>query len=128
MVVLSFWATWCTPCQEELPRLSHLSERYAGEPVKFIAVSIDEDKSRSQLAAFLAKRAIHLETWTGASTATMKALRMGEIVPATVILDEMGEPLTRISGEAQVEDVVSRVDWLLRGRSGPAPSPFLKRF
>jgi thiol-disulfide isomerase/thioredoxin len=33
IVVLNFWATWCEPCQDELPRLSRLSQSYAGKNV-----------------------------------------------------------------------------------------------
>jgi thiol-disulfide isomerase/thioredoxin len=29
-VVLNFWATWCTPCQREMPSLQKSAERYAG--------------------------------------------------------------------------------------------------
>jgi thiol-disulfide isomerase/thioredoxin len=51
-VVLNFWATWCGPCQEELPLLSRFSDAYGGDPVRFVAVSIDEEKSRAQISAF----------------------------------------------------------------------------
>ncbi len=127
VVVLSFWATWCAPCQEELPRLSHLSETYAGKPVRFVAVSIDENKSRGEIGKFLVTHGIHLEAWTGATTGTMADFGLGDIVPGTIIINEQGEAVTRISGEAQEDDVTSRVDWLLRGRPGTPPEPFLTR-
>ncbi len=127
VVVLSFWATWCAPCQEELPRLSHLSDNYAGKPVRFVAVSIDDKKSRAEIAAFLASQGVHLETWTGATTDTMADFGLGDIVPGTIIIDENGEAVTRISGEAQEDDVFSRVDWLLGGRPGAAPAAMLNR-
>ena len=127
VVVLSFWATWCGPCQEELPRLSRLSEGYAGKPVKFVAVSIDEKKTRAEIAAFLTAHGVRLETWTGATTDTMADFGLGDIVPGTIILDEQGEAITRISGEAREDDVLSRVDWLLKGRPGPPPAAMLTR-
>ncbi len=39
-LVLNFWATWCTPCMEEMPHLVELHERYK-EKVDFMAVSAD---------------------------------------------------------------------------------------
>ncbi|MBN2799694.1 MAG: TlpA family protein disulfide reductase [Deltaproteobacteria bacterium] len=44
VVILAFWASWCEPCQEELPELSALARRAADEglPIRVIAVSMDE--------------------------------------------------------------------------------------
>lgn len=128
VVVVSFWATWCGPCREELPRLSKLSESYSGKPVRFVAVSIDEPKNFLKIKPFLADSADHLEIWTGADTDTMAREGFGDIVPSTMILDEQGVAVTRITGEARDEDVSSRIDWLLAGRKGPAPEAALKRY
>ncbi len=127
IVVLSFWATWCGPCQEELPRLSRLNATYVGKPVRFIAVSIDEAKSRNQISSFLEQRDIHLPVWTGATPDTMEQVGLTNIVPSTLILDQDGRPITRITGEAHMSDISSRLDWLLNHRPGPAPEPVLKR-
>jgi thiol-disulfide isomerase/thioredoxin len=127
IVVLNFWATWCGPCQEELPLLSRLSDDYGGEPVRFVAVSIDEEKSPARIAAFLAQRNIKIETWTGATTGTMAKVGLGDIVPSTLILDQAGEVITRITGEAREEDIRARIDWLLKGRRGQAPETSLDR-
>ena len=127
IVVLSFWATWCGPCQQELPRLSHLNAAYAGKPVRFIAVSIDDAKSRDQLAQFLAQRDIHLLVWTGATTDTMASVGLADIVPSTIILDPEGRSVTRITGEAQEDDIRRSVDWLLTNRPEPAPPTTLRR-
>lgn len=128
IVVLSFWATWCGPCKEELPRLSKLQESYAGKNVRFIAVSIDEEKDRKKIAPFLVKEDVHLSVWVGGDTDQLERFGLGDIVPGTVILDEHGEAVTRIMGEAQADDVRSRVDWLLGARQGSAPEAKLKRY
>jgi thiol-disulfide isomerase/thioredoxin len=128
VVVLNFWATWCAPCQQELPRLSTLAQSYSGKSVHFVAVSIDEAKDRSKIQPTLEKENVHLDTWIGASTDTLAAFGLGDIVPGTVILDEQGEIIARIMGEAHDEDVRSAVDWLLNGRTGAAPAAMTKRY
>jgi len=44
VVVLAFWASWCRPCQAELPRLAELSRAWRAEGlgVEVVAVSVDE--------------------------------------------------------------------------------------
>ena len=128
IVVLSFWATWCGPCQEELPRLSKLSEGYAGKNVHFVAVSIDEPKDRAKIAPFLQKQNVTLEVWQGANTDTLSSFGLGDIVPGTVIVNDHGEVVSRIMGEARDEDVQHSVDWLLNGRRDKAPEAMIKRY
>jgi hypothetical protein len=51
----------------------------------------------------------------------LKELALGELVPATVILDADGMLVGRIEGEASEKDIASRLDWLLSGRQGKQP-------
>jgi peroxiredoxin len=43
IVVLNFWATWCSPCIEEMPSLVQLQKKFQGTDVKVVAVSVDDD-------------------------------------------------------------------------------------
>jgi thiol-disulfide isomerase/thioredoxin len=42
VVVVDFWATWCTPCHESFPAYQRISEKY-GSKVAVIGISVDED-------------------------------------------------------------------------------------
>jgi thiol-disulfide isomerase/thioredoxin len=42
IIVLNFWATWCTPCREEMPELSALNTQYQNKNVIVLGVAIDE--------------------------------------------------------------------------------------
>jgi thiol-disulfide isomerase/thioredoxin len=128
VVVVNFWATWCGPCQEELPRLAKISASYAGKPVRFVLISIDEPKSRAKIPAVLERLHVSLESWDDADTDTMDRFGLGDIVPGTAILDEQGNVVARIMGEAREEDVHGAVDWLLGGRTGPVPAALTKRY
>jgi thiol-disulfide isomerase/thioredoxin len=128
IVVLNFWATWCGPCQEELPRLSQIAVSYSGKPVNFVFISIDDPKGRSKIPATLTKLHVDFTTWVGADTDTLASFGLGNIVPGTLILDDAGQPVARIMGEAREEDVRTPVDWLLNGRKGDPPQALTKRF
>lgn len=126
--VVSFWATWCAPCRDELPRLSRLAQQYSAQGVRFVAISIDEPKDHAKVAPYVAQQKLTMDVWLGGDTDMLARVGLGNIVPGTLILDQQGEIVGRIMGEAREEDVKSRIDWLLNGRQGPAPEPLTKRY
>ena len=42
-VVIDVWATWCQPCQVQLPHFDGLAEQYTNQNVAFVALSIDDN-------------------------------------------------------------------------------------
>ncbi len=42
VVLLDFWATWCTPCREEFPDLVKIRQQYAADKLDFVLVSLDD--------------------------------------------------------------------------------------
>ena len=127
-VVVNFWATWCGPCQEELPRLTQMAQSYAGKPISFVFISIDAAKDREKIPSTLARLHVSLDSWVGADTETLDDFGLGNIVPGTIVLDEKGDVVTRIMGEAKEEDVRTAVDWLLGGKIGSPPPSLTKRY
>ena len=45
-VYIDMWATWCGPCQKELPYLKKLEEKFRGRNIAFVGLSIDADKAK----------------------------------------------------------------------------------
>jgi thiol-disulfide isomerase/thioredoxin len=128
IVVLNFWATWCLPCREEMPMLSKLAPKYDEKEVAFLAASIDDAQTQPKIARFLEKKKITLAVFTGATADTLKQFDLGEIVPATLILDRDGTPVFRIEGEASKKDISSRVEWLLSQRTAQQPKTLIKNY
>ena len=46
VVLIDFWATWCGPCNRELPHMKQLAKQFAGEPLVIISVSWDQDEAK----------------------------------------------------------------------------------
>lgn len=42
VVLLDFWATWCDPCREEVPRFVELQNKYGDQGFQIIGVSMDD--------------------------------------------------------------------------------------
>lgn len=51
-VLLSFWATWCKPCVEEMKEYKKLYEEYKNKGFEIIAISVDNEKSVSKVTPF----------------------------------------------------------------------------
>ena len=45
-VYIDMWATWCGPCQKELPYLKKLEEKFRGRNIAFVGLSIDADTAK----------------------------------------------------------------------------------
>ena len=43
VVLLDFWATWCTPCRDEIPHFVEMQEKYGPQGFQVIGISMDDD-------------------------------------------------------------------------------------
>jgi thiol-disulfide isomerase/thioredoxin len=46
VVLIDFWATWCGPCNVELPHIKQIAKEFAGQPLVIISVSWDSDEEK----------------------------------------------------------------------------------
>jgi len=90
VVVVTFWAGWCSPCIEELPYLQKLKEQFRKQQVEFLAVNIDKDSSsrRDMVASFRYQHARYLTFALG--DLEMRKAFGSEEIPYTCIIDPEG--------------------------------------
>lgn len=110
-VVLNVWATWCVPCREELPELQALQERFAGEDVRVVGVSVDSRGAGTEVAAFLDARDIRFDAWLDPDEDVQRAFRTSG-VPETIVIDRDGVVVHRVKGPLEsdrpLDDEVER--------------------
>ncbi|MGB7496349.1 MAG: redoxin domain-containing protein [Candidatus Acidiferrum sp.] len=53
VVFVNFWATWCGPCQDEIPSLIDMQNKYAGKGFTVLGIAMD-DEGKSVVAPFVA--------------------------------------------------------------------------
>jgi thiol-disulfide isomerase/thioredoxin len=46
VVLIDFWATWCGPCNRELPHMRKIAKEFANDPLVIISVSWDNDEGK----------------------------------------------------------------------------------
>jgi thiol-disulfide isomerase/thioredoxin len=121
ITVLNFWATWCGPCREEMPMLVEAEKTWAAKGVLFIAVSLDDNKTKKNIPAFLDLYHVSFDVWTGATSDELDKMRLGQGVPDTAFLDENGVVIMRVLGEMRAEELNERLAWLTSDRQSPPP-------
>jgi peroxiredoxin len=45
VVLINFWAAWCTPCADEIPKLVALQEKYGPQGFRIIGISMEDRDS-----------------------------------------------------------------------------------
>ncbi|NOQ92524.1 MAG: redoxin domain-containing protein [Flavobacteriaceae bacterium] len=86
LVVLSFWATWCLPCINELNAISEVYEEWQNETnVKLIAVSIDDNRTISRVRPMVNSNAWEYEILFDKNQDLKRALQITNI-PYTLII------------------------------------------
>lgn len=87
VVVLNFWASWCSPCRKELPALDALHAAIAGQGGRVVAVSIDNDLRN--VMRFSRAHALKLPIVHDGPDGLARELDLQHI-PFTMVLDREG--------------------------------------
>jgi len=53
VVLVNFWATWCTPCMKEMPKLNELQQELGPRGLQVISISVDDAKDESKVKALV---------------------------------------------------------------------------
>jgi len=87
VLVVNFWATWCNPCQKEMPLLDALHRRMAEQSGRVIAISVDRDRKR--VARFVEENDLSLPVFVDGPEGLIKELDLDHL-PYTFVLDTSG--------------------------------------
>jgi thiol-disulfide isomerase/thioredoxin/ferredoxin len=87
VVVLNFWATWCTPCVHELPYFQHLWEAYGDRAA---VIAIHSSLVTDDVEAFLAQEGYTMPFALDEDGSIIENLGGSTMLPMTVIIDADG--------------------------------------
>ncbi len=89
VVLLNFWATWCGPCQVEIPWFVEFNKTYKARGLAIVGVSMDEDGWKS-VKPYLAAKKIDYPIVVGTEEVA-KAYGGVDSLPSTFIIDRDGK-------------------------------------
>ena len=86
VVVVSFWATWCKPCQNELDALAEIEDTWA-DRLRVVAISIDDARSVARVRSTVKAKMWPYEVYTDENSELAKSLNISSI-PFVMIVDD----------------------------------------
>lgn len=108
VVLVNFWATWCEPCESEMPAMERLYHALETEEFELLAVSIDAE--RAAVVAFQQEYQLSFPILLDRDQSVYKAYQtMG--VPESLLIDRQGRVVERYVGpkEWDAREYIERV-------------------
>ena len=88
LVLVNFWATWCGPCQQEMPLLDQMYKKY--KPAGFTLIGVNVDKEGPAVKDLMARKPVSFPVLLDPANQVSKAYHVDEM-PSSVIIDRKGE-------------------------------------
>lgn len=110
VVLLNFWATWCAPCEAEMPKFSKWQQEYRARRFQVIGISMDDSEAPVRRMVGRLKPDYPI---------VMGDAKLGERyggvlgLPLTYLIDRNGVVRARFQGSADLKAVESRLKELL---------------
>ena len=90
VVLLSFWATWCKPCLGEVPHLEALHQKYKGQGLAVLSVSMDGPETLADLEPTARRYGITYPVLLDEDTRVVSLFNPARDAPFTVIIGRDG--------------------------------------
>jgi peroxiredoxin len=97
VVLVNIWATWCGPCEVEMPSIEKLHQEFAPQGLKIVAVSIDDPGTDDVIRQFVAKHKLTFEVLHGDHDEIQKAFQTTGY-PETFIIGREGTIRRKVWG------------------------------
>lgn len=110
VVLLDFWATWCVPCQSEIPHFIDFQNNYAAQGFQAIGISMDDGPD--PVRAFYKQYKMNYPVAMGS---TQLAQSYGGILglPVTFLIDRQGHIAANYRGQTDDKVIQQKLEQLL---------------
>jgi peroxiredoxin len=111
VIVLNFWATSCSTCVKEMPRLVETHRRFHAQGLETLAVAMSYDPP-AYVMQFAKTRELPFRVTMDLDGSLAKAFGDVELTPTTLVIDRKGQIVKRYIGEpdfAAMDDLLARL-------------------
>jgi thiol-disulfide isomerase/thioredoxin len=111
VLVVNFWASYCTPCRVEAPELEKLSQKWAEKGAAFLGVNTYDEPATS--LAFARTYGVTYPSVIDAKSAAVQLAFAGTVAPSalptTIVLDREGRVAARILGQLPAASILDSI-------------------
>lgn len=108
-MLINFWATWCTPCQHELPVLERLAQKYS-QQITFIGAAVDSPRAD----IISAQNTLKLDYIIGEVSAQVTKNWRAQLLPTTYLIDSFGTIIWAHAGLLKEEELEKAIALILK--------------
>jgi peroxiredoxin len=99
VVVVLFWASWCTPCQREQPGVNSVAHDLAATGVHFVGVSVDVDRSAAR--SYLSRYTVPYDSLIDQNDTIVVDFEVAG-PPSTFVIGRNGRVAAQLVGEVDI--------------------------
>jgi cytochrome c biogenesis protein CcmG, thiol:disulfide interchange protein DsbE len=96
-LIISFWALWCVPCQQEMKAIKPIFEKYKDRNIHYLAINTDNPRSIAKVKSWVAAQKLPYEFWLDPNSEVFKKLN-GQSMPYSLIVDAEGKLIAKRAG------------------------------
>jgi len=109
VILLNFWATWCTYCRKEIPDLIQLTQEYKNNGLEIVGIALE--KNPDGIKEFVDEKGINYAIVVGDNELAERYNIRG--IPATFIIDRNGNLVQKYSGMVKKEILETEIKKLI---------------
>lgn len=102
VVLLNIWATWCVPCEAEMPSMQRLHEQLGDSGLRIVAVSVDDGSTRD-VRAWVQERGLTFRVLHDRSGRIERSYQTTG-VPESFVIDRHGVIVKKVIGATEWDD------------------------
>ena len=123
VVLLTFWATWCTPCLGEVPHLVKLHQTYQGKGLTVLSVAMDGPETLANVEPTARRYGVTYPVLLDEETRVMAMYNPARDAPFTVLIGKDGTIAeTRVGFAPGDEKVLEEHLLALMAQGAPGPA------